>query len=132
MKGIYIVTKIIDKKVVVSPALSPGQNGKASGAHLTARNRRGFSIKEGSKVQLGFSKGFEGFQGVAALVGPVFVCGASILLFPRIFSRLNIHPAEPLRFLFALFIFLLSVVIVKKLERRTCTILEPEIISVLG
>lgn len=137
MKGVFVVTQL-NPNIIVTRDILPitarqvkSTSFKSRAPHIAVTNPSHFKVAVGSKVTIGFSLGFEWFTGVTALLLPIVNCAIGVLFAPAVFLRVGIHLTNFLRFIIAAVLFILTAAIVKRLERRTYSVITPTITSVI-
>ena len=121
MKTIYVVSEILDDKVIVFPltkGLSDPQFEKEAKARIQVMNVENLPVGIGSKVTIGFSRGMEVFNGFAALLFPIVIGFVALLASPYILGMLHLPVEEVWKFLITLFCMAVSIFIVFKISRN--------------
>lgn len=129
MKGVFIVTDVTDEKIMVSP-FSEDAPEKRPGSKIAVINPKRFAVSPGTKVSIGFSKGFENAQGILSLLIPVACCALGVFFYPAADSAFLPGHTELLRFFAGAVLFVISFVIVLKASRRSYTVITPRITGV--
>lgn len=120
MKTIYVVSEILDDKVIVFPltkGLTDRQFEKEAKARIQVLNVDNLPVEVGSKVTIGFSRGREIFNGFAALLFPIATGLAVLFASPYMIRFLHLPSVEISKFLLTLFCMAVSIFVVFKVSR---------------
>lgn len=129
MKGVFVVTDIQEEKIMVSPFMENVPTGRDM-SQIAVINPRKFAVVPGTKVSIGFSKGFENIQGILSLLIPVVCCALGVFLYPAAALMLSLDCSELLRFFAGAILFILTFAVVLKVSRSTYIVLTPRITGI--
>ena len=129
MKGIFIVTDIQEEKIMVSPFMENAPD-KRDSSQIAVINPKKFDVLPGTKVSIGFSKGFENAQGILFPLIPVVCCALGVFFYPAAASVFSLKCTELLRFLVGAILFIISFIGVLAASRSSYIVLTPRITGI--